>query len=257
MNWHKANKILGFSDETIEKIRDFFWNISRRNIKLSQSDIQLCESFGIDKKLAKILKENNVSQISFLPTILDYKNLDFDNSIEDGICAFYPLNESESMEEIHRVIYRNKQKYIDKGYNLFYFDGKNYGEYYMALGKEKSTTDLLKWVGTHGINHNIYNDDIIAKIEEWEQKYDFVLWGCGMDWLHLFFIHERPQYNGRYANKEFNEKYKLWDKRTPKFDKFAKEIIEFCPDSITQIYRNKTELINEMKRLNGVYLWWD
>lgn len=257
MNWYKANKVLGFSDETIEKIRDFFYHLSRRNIKLTPKEKQLCVSLDIDDRLAKIVKSHNVSEIRPLPSILDYRNLDFDNHGLDGICAFYVMEDHESMEEIHRVIYCNKQKYLNKGYNLFYFDGKQYGEYYMALAKNKTTSDILRWQQTNGANHDLDNSDVIAKIEEWQQRYDLVLWGCGGDWLHIFFVHESPKFNGPFANNEYCEKFKLWDKRTPKWRKFADEVIEFCPDSITQINRNKTELIKNMEHLNGVYLWWD
>jgi len=257
MDWYKANKVWGFSDETIEKIRDFFYHFSRRNIKLTEEEKRLCQSAGIDPRLARIIKSHNTSEITLLPSVLDYRNLDFKKPGLDGICAFYVRKDDESMEDIHRVIYRNKQKYLKKGYNLFYFDGKQYGEYYMALAKNKTTSDILRWQQTNGVNHNFDNADVIAKIEKWQEQYDLVLWGCGGDWLHIFFVHEPPKYNGPFPKKEFYDKFKLWDKRTPKWRKFAEEVIQFCPDSITQIYRNKTELIREMEHLNGVYLWWD
>lgn len=257
MDWYKTNKILGFSDETIVKIKDFFWNISRWKIKLSQKEKQVCESFGIDKCLAKVVKSHNVSDILPLPSVLGSRNLDFENPGLEGICGLYVQKDPKSMNDIHRVIYRNKQKYMNKGYNLFYFDGKKYGEYYMALAKDKTTSDILRWQQTNGINHGFDNADVIAKIEEWQKRYDLVLWGCGTDWLHIFFVHERPMYNGLFTNKEFNEKSKLWNKRTPKFKKFADEVIQFCPDLITQMYRNKTQLIKGMEHLNGVHLWWD
>lgn len=115
------------------------------------------------------------------------------------------------------------------------------------------------WSKTNGINHGIDNTGGIEKIEEWQQKYDLVLWGCGRDWLHLFFIHEEPTYNFQLgaSNEKYFREHKLWKERTPRFKDFAKEVAEFCPDTITQIYGSKTKLINAMKELNGVYLWWD
>lgn len=259
MDWYKLNKVLGLSDEGIEKVRDFFRNISRLKIKLSENEKQLCKSFGIDKRLAKILKSDNISEIKFLPSVNDYGKVDFENKDVDGICAFYVRKDDESMEEIHRVIYRNKQKYLDKGYELFYFQGEQYGEYYMALVRNKTITGILEWSKTNGINHDIDNADVIAKIEQWQQQYDFVLWGCGRDWLHIFFIHEQPKYDFQLgaSNRKYFKKNKLWEERTPKFKVFANEIIEFCPDSITQIYGSKAKLIKGMQQMNGVYLWWD
>lgn len=258
MDWYKLNKVLGLSDEGLEKLRDFFHNISRRKIKLSNDEKQLCKSFGIDERLAKIVKSHNVSEITPIPSVDPYGNVDFDNPA-DGICSFYVRKNIESFEEIHRVIYRNKQKYSEKGYELFYFEGNRYQENYMALAKGKTITDILKWRQTNGINHNIDNSDLIAKIEEWQQKYDFVLWGCGRDWLQIFFIHEEPKYNSQLgaSNKKYFKKHKLWKERTPVFKKFADEVVEFCPDLLTQVYGSKRKLIEGMKQINGVYMWWD
>ena len=255
----KLNKVLGFSDESIEKIKDFFIAVSRLKIKLSEKEKTLCKSFGINNNLAKIVKSHSVSEIRKLPSVSEYGEMSFDNTT-DGICAFYVLKEFDDTSEIHRVIYRNKQKYLRKGYNLFYFQGDKYGEYYMALAKEKTDIDILKWRQTDGINYDISNSDLIEKIKEWQQKYDFVLWGCGRDWLQIFFVHEAPvpDFQLGASNEKYFIKNKLWDKRTPKFHKeFANEVAEFCPDLLTQVYGSKSKLIKGMQQINGVYLWWD
>ncbi len=258
MNYDKLNSILGFSDETIEKIKDFFNAVSRLNIKLSKDEKALCRSIGIDDHSASIIKSCNVSEITKLPQCDQYGKMDFDNTA-DGICAFYVGKHAECTDEIHRVIYRNKLTYFKKGYNLFYFEGDQYREYYMALAKGKTDIDILKWSQTNGINHGIDNSDLTAKIKEWRQKYDFVLWGCGRDWLQLFFIHEQPKYDFQLgvSNKKYREKHKMWEERTPKFKKFADEVAEFCPDLLTQVYGSKKKLIEGMQQINGVYLWWD
>jgi len=258
MNWNKLNEFLGFSSENIEKIRDFFYKISRLKIKLSQEENLLCKSLGIDNNLAIIVKSHNVSKIKPLPNCNEFGDMDF-NDTTDGICAFYVRKNGESMSEIHRVIYRNKQKYFKNGYNLFYFEADRHHSDHMALVKGKTDIDILKWRQTNGINHGIDNSTLIAKIEEWQQKYDLVLWGCGRDWLQIFFIHEEPEYDGQLgrSNKEYFEKMELWKERTPKFKEFANEVAEFCPDLLTQIYGSKKKLIKAMQQINGVYLWWD
>jgi len=258
MNYDKLNKYLGFSNETMEKTEDFFYKLSRLKIKLSKEEKTLCKSLDIDKHLAAIIKSDNVCTIRQLPNCNQYGEMDF-NDTADGICAFYVRKNIKTMREINRVIYRNKIKYFKKGYNLFYFEGDKFEEYYMALVKGKTDIDILKWRQTDAGNYCIDNLKLVAKIEEWQQKYDLVLWGCGRDWLRIFFIHEEPEYNSQFgaSNKKYYEKKRIRKERTPKFKEFANEVIEFCPDSITQICRNKTELIKEMQRMNGVYLWWD
>jgi hypothetical protein len=255
---YKLNSILGFSDESIEKIIDFFIKISRFKIKLSKDEKNLCQSLGIDKRLAIMIKSDNSCEIKKLPQCNEYGEMDFNDSAS-GICALFRMKKENSTDDMHRLLYRKKLAYAQKGYNLFFFETENYNEYYLALSKKKTDIDVLRWRKTNGINHDIDNDDLIAKIEEWKQKYDLVLWGCGRDWLHIFFIHEAPKYNGQLgsSNKKFYEKSILWDKRTPKFNKFANEVIEFCPDLLTQVYGTKKKLIEDMKRLNGVYFWWD
>jgi hypothetical protein len=258
MDYNKLNGILGFSAESIEKIRDFFYKISQLKIKLSKEEKILCKSIGIDEHLARIVKSHNACKIKLLPNCNQYGEMDF-NCKADGICAFYVRKNIESTSEIYRVIYRNKQKYFNKGYNLFVFEAGGYEHYYMALVKGKTDIDILKWRQTNGINHNIDNSKLIAKIEQWQQKYDLVLWGCGGDWLRIFFIHEEPEYNSQLgrSNKKYYEKRKIWKERTPEFKKFAEEVYEFCPDIVTQGAGNKKNLIETMRQMNGVYLWWD
>ena len=256
MDYYKLNKRLGIglSDESVENVADFFHKISRLNIKLSKEEKALCQSLGIDDHLAAIVKSHKTGEIQQLPSCNEYYKMDFKNTAE-GICARYAKQDNE----IHRIIYRNKLKYLKAGCNLFYFSTENYQDLYMALVKGKTDLDILKWRKTDGINHGIDNPALVAKLEEWQQKYDFVLWGCGSDWLQIFFIHEMPQYDYQLgaSNKKYYEKYKLWEERTPKFKKFADEVAEFCPDLITQVYGSKTKLINGMKAINGVYFWWD
>lgn len=259
MDYDKLNKVLGFSDETMLKIEDFFIGVSRMNIKLSKNEKALCRSIGVDSRSSRILKSHSVSKLTRLPAVNRYGKIDFEDPVEDAICAFYVRKEFESMSDIHRVIYRNKLKYFKKGYNLFYFEGDRNGEYYMALAKGKSDVDMLKWRQTDGINHGIDNSRLIAKIEEWQELYDFVLWGCGRDWLQLFFIHEEPKYDFQLGapNKKYFEQKKLRNERTPNFKGFASEVAEFCPDLVTQVYGNHKKLIEGMQQINGVYLWWD
>ncbi|MDR2882938.1 MAG: DUF4253 domain-containing protein, partial [Alistipes sp.] len=175
------------------------------------------------------------------------------------ICSFWADKNGNADEEINRIIYRNKLRYRDSGYNLFHFDtGSGWPDNnYLAVAKGKTDIDILRWRGTNGTNPGIDNDALIAKVEEWQRRYDLVLWGCGADWMRIFFIHEAPEYLGGTRSAKWYEQSRLWDTRTPKFRKFAEEVIEFCPDLVLQVYKNKTALIKEMERVNGVYFWWD
>jgi len=247
MDYDKLNKYLGLKDETIENIKDFVYKTSRLNIRLSKEDKALCKSYGIKKRLAKIVKFCNEINLQPLPDCHEYGEIDFESKA-DGICALYDRKNNDPVSEIHRVVYRNKLKYLKKGYNLFCFGGEKNGLDYMALVKGKTDLEILKWRKTHGINHNIDNPALIAKIEEWQQKYDFVLCSCGRDELQIYFLHEEPSLHDQafgLPNEVYNKKYKLWKERTPNFKKFADEVADFCPDLITQVYGSKNKLIKQ------------
>ncbi|HJN14829.1 MAG TPA: DUF4253 domain-containing protein [Armatimonadota bacterium] len=94
--------------------------------------------------------------------------------------------------------------------------------------------DILRAVQTDGANYDIMNDDIIAKLKEWEKQCEFEITGAGGDWLQAKFV-EMP----------------------PNMDAFAAEVYEFCPDVVDQGAGDVHALAVEMALENSLYLWWD
>ncbi|MDR2882549.1 MAG: hypothetical protein LBU98_02020, partial [Alistipes sp.] len=124
MDWHKVNKrlALGLTGEQEEKITDFFRRISRWKIKVLAGEKIFCEDMGVDPRLAAIVKSGNDARIRLLPGGGDY-DVDFDRPPDlEGICSFWADKNGNADEEINRIIYRNKLRYRDSGYNLFHFD---------------------------------------------------------------------------------------------------------------------------------------
>jgi hypothetical protein len=197
---------------------------------LTEQEKSLCKSLDIDENVAVEIKTVSKSVIEQLPQISEYGEV-LEGKFE-GICSKVPTVDYMVSPKILEFVSENKSKFLEQNYNLFVFDS---GEgNYLSVIKGKSDTEVLKWRQTNGINYDIDNDSIISKLQEWKSKFDFILLGAGMDWLQIQFITQPLD-----------------------FDKFAEEVYEFCPDIIDQGVGDFEELAPEMKRINGVFLWWD
>ncbi len=197
---------------------------------LTEQEKSLCKSLDIDEDIAIEIKTVSKSVIEQLPQINEYGEV-LEEKFE-GICTKVPTVNYMVSPQILDFVSKNKSKFQEKNYNLFVFDsGENN---YLAVIKEKSDTEILKWRQTNGINYDIDNDSIISKLQEWELKRNFILLGTGMDWLQIQFTSQISD-----------------------LDEFAKEVYEFCPDIVDQGTGDIEELAVEMKKTNGVFLWWD
>ena len=197
---------------------------------LTEKEKLLCKSLDIDENVAVEIKTVSKSVIEQLPQINEYGEVLAEKF--EGICSKVPTINYIVSPKILDFVSKNKSKFKERNYNLFVFDsGENN---YLALIKGKSDVEVLKWRQTNGINYDIDNDSIVSKLQEWKSKFDFILLGVGMDWLQIQFITLPLD-----------------------FDKFAMEVYEFCPDIVEQGVGDVEKLAPEMKRLNGVFLWWD
>ena len=194
--------------------------------KLTNQELKLVNSLGYERSLVEEIKSAAKNKIVQIPKINEYGEVldEKDNGISAKI-----TDEDRALN----FVIENKEKYNKKGYNLFLFDDDN-NQKFLTIVKNKTDFEILKWRQTNGINYEIDNQKVIAKLTEWKAKYDFMLLGCGMDWLQVKFISE-----------------------TPNFAEFSKEVYEFCPDAVDQGAGDLEKLAEEMKRMNGVFLWWD
>jgi hypothetical protein len=100
--------------------------------------------------------------------------------------------------------------------------------------KASSPYDVLKVMGTNGWNYDISPEMVVARMQEWDNRFGLVLHGAGFDWFEASF------------------------RRQPaNMLEFAKEVYEFCPDVVDQGTGTVEALAAEMKRTNIVFLWWD
>lgn len=104
----------------------------------------------------------------------------------------------------------------------------------VSVLKATSIRDVLRAMGTNGWNYDLSPAMVIARIQEWDQRYGLVLHGAGFDWFEASFT--RPPTD---------------------MLAFANEVYEFCPDTVEQGLESVEALAAELRRSNTVSLWWD
>ncbi|MGC1204250.1 MAG: DUF4253 domain-containing protein [Flavobacteriaceae bacterium] len=193
---------------------------------LTPIETELVNKLDFNIELMKELKNETKSELIQLPAI--------DQETADILDEFYSgIHSTISEEKANSIVKKLKEKFRKKGYLIFAFTGEDDSK---SIGVIKGTNDLdiLRYRRTDGINHDYENDDIVAKIAEWNDKFGLTVIGCGRDWLELEF------------------------KKLPRdLDAFADEVYEFCPDSVDQGVGEVENLKLMIKEMNGIWLWWD
>ncbi len=104
----------------------------------------------------------------------------------------------------------------------------------IAVIRSDDPFEMLRVRHTNGINYEIENEAVIAKLKEWDERFGLNLIGADFDWVEAEF-RTRPD----------------------DMAAFAKEVYEFCPDVVDQGVGTVEALADEMRRTNTLYLWWD
>jgi len=121
------------------------------------------------------------------------------------------------------------------GYLVFQSDmGFGMGPDRVGVVKGTDQYDILRAVQTNGANYDIMNEDVIAKLKEWEARYPFRITGASGDWVEARF-----------------------DTVPSNMDAFAAEVYQFCPDVVDQGSGDVASLAEEMRQTRTLYLWWD
>jgi hypothetical protein len=133
------------------------------------------------------------------------------------------------------VVSKYRPMFKKGGYLLFLSDDAfGMGNDKVAAIKSADQFDILVAMQTDGINYDIDNAAVLAKLKAWNAKYPFEIVGAGLDWMEARFV-----------------------KRPADMLAFAEEVYEFCPDVVDQGTDTVKALAAEMKRTNTLYLWWD
>jgi len=194
---------------------------------LTKTEIELIKKIDFNTDLLVELKECTKNDLKQLPAIEEETGDIFENKFYNGV--YSETTEDKAVNFVKKV----KNKFRDKGYLIFEFE-TNEDKKGVAVIKGTDDLDIIRYRRTDGINYDLDNTALVAKISEWKSKYGLIIIGCSRDWVHLEF-----------------------DKLPSDLDSFAKEVYKFCPDSVDQGVGSMENLVSAIKEMNGLWLWWD
>ena len=194
---------------------------------LTQTETELLNKLTFKAELLTELKNLTKTELRQLPAIDQETGDVLNDNFFNGV--FIETSEENAVGFVKKL----KNKFRENGYLIFVFEGED-AKKNVAVIKGADDLDILRYRRTDGINYDLENEDIIKKISEWKTKYGLIVIGCSRDWLHVEF-----------------------DKLPSDIDAFAKEVYEFCPDSVDQGVGTIAKLKEAIKEMNGVWLWWD
>lgn len=194
---------------------------------LTSVETDLLKKVNFKAELISDIKELTKSDLRQLPAIDQETGEILKDKFFEGV---YSETTDEKADD---YVKRLKSKYRENGYLIFVFEGED-GKKNVAIIKGTDDLDILRYRRTDGINYDLENDDIVKKVSEWKTKYGLIVIGCSRDWLHVEF-----------------------DKLPADINVFAKEVYEFCPDSVDQGVGTLDKLKEAIKEMNGIWLWWD
>ncbi len=203
-----------------------------QKVSLSKQDLFYCDSLKIDSSIIVLLRILTDSAVIPFPGN--------SQSIfhEDSTIAQVPglvFNATDS--STNKIVAYLSDYFLAKGYSIFTLDEQFGIEGHpntLAILKTTDKYQILRQVGTNGINYDITNDSLLHIIKTFDQKYGLQLTGASGDWCQ--FKINMPPVN---------------------WLTFAKEAYKVCPDIVEQGAGDVDNLAEEMQRTGVLYFWWD
>ncbi len=184
-----------------------------------------------DPKIIELIRENTPNEITRLETEITavYDSTNSRTLQPQGIKFCVERKQFESM------VFKLKDQFNSMGYKIFQME-YNYDAQCLQIGvlKTNDQFDILRSLGTNGINYGIETDSLITVLKKWNSENEFEIIAAGHDYVEA-----------RYIGK-------------PKdFKKLSQEMFNFCPDIVYQGAETVERLEEGIEAMNGLYLWWD
>lgn len=195
--------------------------------ELTKTEQELISKLNFDKEIVLQLKKETKGKIIQLPAIDPETGEELEKEYFDGI--FFETTKNVAVN----FVKKSKSKLKEKEALVFYIEGQS-GKKNIGIIKGKDELDILKYRKTDGINYDLESKDVLKKISEWKSKFGLMILGCGQDYVHIEF-----------------------DKLPQDLTEFAKEVYDFCPDSVDQGVGDLKSLEEYIKKEKGIWLWWD
>ena len=214
-----------------------FFSASSQTKKLSDNDKKLIDELGFDTELIQKIRTLTDSTFTKTTGNLDghwnFKDsMNYVNFINKGLVG---LQIKESQEKSTMIVKQLREEFKSKGYYIYVSDfNYGYSPDIIHILKTKDKFDLLRFEGTSGINYDIYVEDVINKLSDWDKSYGLHIVGVGNDFVQADY-----------------------DKFPDNIDKYAKDLYEFCPDIVDQGVGTLEALKKEVVKTKELFLWWD
>jgi hypothetical protein len=142
------------------------------------------------------------------------------------------------IETAQSIFTKYSKKVQNEGNYLFLtnldFDS-NFNSYFdIVIINRPDPYEIIDLIGTGGINYDVYTDDVIRKLKQYDSLVDFTIEVIGEARIHAYMA-------------------KLPDS----LSRFTADVYKFCPDVIDQGYDSMEEMIEDYKLNKYFWLWWD
>jgi hypothetical protein len=194
-------------------------------VSIQPNEASLLSKLGFDESVALELLKAGSGPLSQLTGT----NEEFEPYDAQGLTV--QVKEKKALEALARL----RETLGPAGYMVFIVE-RNFGYEPDRLAVIKSTDqfDILRIKATNGINYDIENDEVIARLKRWNASYPFDIIAADFDFVEAVFL--KPPVN---------------------MDTFAREVYKFCPDVVDQGVGTVQALAAEMRKTGTLYLWWD
>ena len=201
------------------------WGWGKPPIVLSSHAEEVARQIGFDKQVLIIVKEETKEHIQRLT---GYDENDYQIMV-NGISA--DVAEDRSGQILTKLRARLKPLHY-----MAFVVAINAGLKQDTIGVIKGADqyDILRIMQTNGDEFDIQNEDVVARLKDWEKSFSFDIVGADNDWVEIEF------------------------KTLPKdLLAFAEEVYDFCPDAVDQGAGSVSGLVKEMQATRRLFLWWD
>lgn len=200
----------------------------KKSATLSSGEERLAEKIDFDKQVLVLVKKETGKELKQL----NGYDLGTDEKVPvKGISFGIP------QDSAIRLIYSMRTKLTPLGYSAFLTE-RNFGidrqEDEIGILKTTDEYEILRVRHTNGYNYDIGPENIVAKLKEWDNRYQLEIIGADLDWFEARF-----------------------SKTPDNMTSFAKEVYDFCPDVVDQGTETVEKLAEEMMREKTIYCWWD
>jgi hypothetical protein len=204
---------------------------------LTRADQKLIKVTGFDAEIIKKIRSYTDSTFS-----LSTGNPDVTSSFKDTQnYADFVNKELQGLvfgcttENATFIVEKLRDTFVQEGYMIYKSDMNfGYSPDEVTILKTTDKFDLLRFEGTSGVNYELYLEDIIMQLKEWDLVYGLNFISVGFDFVEASFTGLPKDITG-----------------------FCNDLYAFCPDIVEQGTGTITALKTEILQTGMLFLWWD